>query len=45
MQVTMSLEEFMARLNLPARPVSVDVDWGEVRLPAVSIYLESGVNQ
>jgi hypothetical protein len=40
MQVQMSLDEFMARLNLPARPVTVDVDWGDVNLPSVTVYLE-----
>jgi hypothetical protein len=41
MQVTMSLEEFMARLNLPARPTTVDIDWGDIDLPGVTVYLES----
>lgn len=40
-QISMSLEEFMARLNLPARPTSVDVDWGDVNLPSATVYLES----
>jgi hypothetical protein len=36
----MSLAEFMQRLDLPARPVTVDIDWGDVDLPGVTIYLE-----
>jgi hypothetical protein len=37
----MSLAEFMQRLELPARPVTVDVDWGVIDLPSVTVYLES----
>lgn len=39
---TMPLDEFMRRLELPRRPVTVDIDWSEWPNPAdVTIYLES----
>lgn len=38
----MSLAEFMQRLELPARPLTVDIDWGEgADKDGVTIYLES----
>lgn len=38
----LSLDEFMRRLDLPRRPVTVDIDWfGDVSKPGVTIYLES----
>jgi hypothetical protein len=38
--ITMPLAEFMQRLGLPARPVTVDVDWyGDVDPAGITIYL------
>lgn len=39
--VCMPLAEFMQRLELPVRPMSVDIDWGDVDMPSVTVYLES----
>jgi hypothetical protein len=42
----MSLDEFMRRLELPRRPVTVDIDWfGDVEPAGVTIYLESDLER
>ena len=40
--IVMSMAEFIDRLELPARPTTIDVDWfGDVDPAGVTIYLES----